>query len=201
MEEKNKLTEFLKRIVGSEATLRRIAAYFFVICILLIVMIFKLTDTNKYLRIISENGTNKIEYETRDNTFIEISSEEEKDISDTIPIIEEFTDVTEKTTSAHNTTDSGTLKESTSKAVIQETTTLTNSSANATTVTAKPAENDNVSRKSYVLNTSSKKIHYPDCSFVARMSSENKKVVKLSDNELKSYLNNGYEFCKSCGGK
>lgn len=60
---------------------------------------------------------------------------------------------------------------------------------------------DNVSRKTYVLNTSSKKIHLPDCTFVGRTKEENKKTVKLSTDELNQYKNDGYTICKTCGGK
>lgn len=48
----------------------------------------------------------------------------------------------------------------------------------------------------YVLNTSSKKIHKPDCSGAKNMSEKNKETVK--GNKLQSYINNGYELCGSC---
>lgn len=48
----------------------------------------------------------------------------------------------------------------------------------------------------YVLNTSSKKIHSPECSGAKNMSEKNKQVVK--GNKLQSYINNGYELCGSC---
>ena len=48
----------------------------------------------------------------------------------------------------------------------------------------------------YVLNTSSKKIHLPECSGAKNMSEKNKETVK--GNKLQSYINNGYELCSSC---
>ena len=48
----------------------------------------------------------------------------------------------------------------------------------------------------YVLNTSSKKIHLPDCSGAKNMSEKNKETVK--GDKLQSYINNGYELCGSC---
>jgi DNA-entry nuclease len=48
----------------------------------------------------------------------------------------------------------------------------------------------------YVLNTSSKKIHSPDCSGAKNMSEKNKQTVK--GDKLQSYINNGYVLCGSC---
>ena len=48
----------------------------------------------------------------------------------------------------------------------------------------------------YVLNTSSKKIHKPDCSGATSMNEKNKQVVKGKD--LKYYLQQGYEYCGVC---
>lgn len=48
----------------------------------------------------------------------------------------------------------------------------------------------------YVLNTSSKKIHKPDCSVATDMKKQNKKVIK--GNDLKYYLQQGYEYCGNC---
>ncbi len=48
----------------------------------------------------------------------------------------------------------------------------------------------------YVLNTSSKKIHSPECSGAKNMSEKNKQTVK--GDKLQSYINNGYVLCGSC---
>lgn len=59
-----------------------------------------------------------------------------------------------------------------------------------------PAENTSVdSAPNYVLNTSSKKIHRPDCSAVQDMSPKNKEETSKSIDEL---LEDGYERCKMC---
>ena len=55
---------------------------------------------------------------------------------------------------------------------------------------------DDVNASQFVLNTSSKKIHKPTCSGAKNMSEKNKKTV--SGTELKSYLNDGYEYCGNC---
>ncbi len=47
----------------------------------------------------------------------------------------------------------------------------------------------------YILNTNSKKFHYPDCSSVGRMSEKNKKEFNGNRSEL---ISNGYEPCKNC---
>lgn len=49
--------------------------------------------------------------------------------------------------------------------------------------------------RAYVLNTNSKKFHYPDCSSVSRMSAKNKKEVTESRDEL---IAQGYEPCGNC---
>lgn len=63
------------------------------------------------------------------------------------------------------------------------------------TETTTKAEDD-VNSSQFVLNTSSKKIHNPTCSGAKNMSEKNKKTV--SGTELKSYLNDGYEYCGNC---
>ncbi len=47
-----------------------------------------------------------------------------------------------------------------------------------------------------ILNTSSKKIHKPDCSGAKNMSENNKQVVNGKD--IKYYLQQGYEYCGVC---
>lgn len=62
---------------------------------------------------------------------------------------------------------------------------------------ATESEEVNVDKNAeYVLNTSSKKIHSPECSGAKNMSEKNKQVVK--GDKLSSYINNGYEFCENC---
>lgn len=47
----------------------------------------------------------------------------------------------------------------------------------------------------YILNTSTKKFHLPDCASVEDISEENKETSKLSKEEL---IKDGYEACKKC---
>ena len=196
----NKLVSIFKKLTDSEQALKRIPTYFFCICVLLIAIAIQLGNTNKYLRIISENGTNIVEYETFDDTFVEIITEEQKDIEDYVPLLEEVsTETTTKkqnisskvTTTAKNNSDN----ETTTNNKVETTTTTTTSTVTHTTTS------QNISNsQTYVLNINSKKIHLPDCSFVARTKEENKKTVKLTDDELQAYVNDGYTICKTCGG-
>lgn len=57
-------------------------------------------------------------------------------------------------------------------------------------VVEKPDEN-----VSYILNTSSKKFHYPDCSSVGKMKKSNRRETSESRNEL---IADGYTPCGSC---
>jgi DNA-entry nuclease len=50
----------------------------------------------------------------------------------------------------------------------------------------------------YVLNTKSKKIHYPDCKAVADMNEENKEETHKTIKEL---TGKGYEPCGICKPK
>lgn len=61
-----------------------------------------------------------------------------------------------------------------------------------TTTTAE----DDIDDSQFVLNISSKKIHKPTCSGAKNMKEENKKTVNGA--EVKSYLNDGYEYCGNC---
>ena len=60
---------------------------------------------------------------------------------------------------------------------------------------------DGTPKTAYVLNISSKKIHFPSCSYLTNTKEENKKSVQLNDEELNNYKNNGYTMCSKCGGK
>lgn len=54
---------------------------------------------------------------------------------------------------------------------------------------------DSQKKQSYILNTSSKKIHRTDCSQIDQIKKENKKKVNHSMDRL---LKEGYEICKKC---
>lgn len=195
MENESKLVTFFKKITDSETALKRLPFYFFLICVLLVVLIFKLGKTNEYLKIIAENGTNNIEYETYDDTFIAAVSENEKDIADYVPLLEEVTEESAEEESTTKTENKSSVSETTTKSSTESTT-----KSNKSVTTTQQVTDDGSAKTTYVINISSKKIHLADCSFVARTKEENKKTVNLSDSELKSYLNDGYTLCKTCGG-
>lgn len=68
-------------------------------------------------------------------------------------------------------------------------TTTTQPSAEATTA------EDNQTETNYILNTSSKKFHSPDCSSVNKMSDKNKETYSGSRNDL---ITRGYSPCGNC---
>lgn len=53
--------------------------------------------------------------------------------------------------------------------------------------------------KTYVLNTSSKKIHSPTCRYAASMQETNKQVV--ADKTLEELLREGYSKCSVCNAE
>ena len=59
---------------------------------------------------------------------------------------------------------------------------------------AKEVEDNKSTEPKYILNTNSKKIHYPNCHSIKRMS-EKQKNSSLSKSEL---INQGYDPCKNC---
>ena len=61
---------------------------------------------------------------------------------------------------------------------------------------ANEQSNGKTDSSQYVLNTSSKKIHKPDCSGATNMNEKNKQIVKGKD--VKYYLQQGYEYCGVC---
>lgn len=64
------------------------------------------------------------------------------------------------------------------------------------TVTAAPDDDSGSSSGStYILNTNTKKFHYPDCSSVGQMSEKNKKEFVGSRDEV---IAMGYDPCKNC---
>jgi hypothetical protein len=50
----------------------------------------------------------------------------------------------------------------------------------------------------FILNTSSKKIHDPDCGSVSTMSEKNKKEWTGTYDQLQELLNSGYKACGTC---
>ncbi len=168
---KSKIKTYIEKLTSEEASLKRIPFCLFLLGVLVCVLIFKIGETNKYLKIIAENDTPSIEIQTKDEKYDEvlnIYTEEEKKPEDILP---NPYDVINKQPSSDNKDE--TVEPSTSVG----------------------------NKQKYVINISSKKIHKPDCSFVERTKDENKKTVELSADELKEYINNGHEVCKTCGGE
>ena len=62
-----------------EVILKKLSKYLVLICVLLVVLIIRLEKANTYLRTIAENNTKILEYETFDDTFIEVETEDKKE--------------------------------------------------------------------------------------------------------------------------
>lgn len=73
--------------------------------------------------------------------------------------------------------------------------TKSTSQAEGETQNTKPVKQDTTNLSKYVLNTSSKKFHKPDCSGVERMSKENRRSVKA---KRQSLIDQGYTPCGQC---
>lgn len=72
----------------------------------------------------------------------------------------------------------------------------TGESSLATTENSKPTENSQPQKtENYTLNTNSKKIHYPSCSYAKKIAEKNKKEVTES---LDSLISDGYTKCGHC---
>ena len=160
---------------------------FGILTVFLLVKMYKIDNTlNKLSYIIN---TEMSEYENED--LIDIFTEETEIPESNLPIYDELSS---GETTIENTTTSNISNDVTIK---NETTSKQNNVTEAVTNTT---STDNENKVTYVINTNSKKIHYAQCSFVSRMKEENKQTIKLSKNELKNYLENGYTFCSTCGG-
>lgn len=191
-----KFSERLKEFFSSEKSLQRIPLYLFLICVLFIALFFRLGKTNLYLKEIAANGTNVIEIETNDDEYENVVDVyidgSTKTIADYVPLIDELTKDTPTTQQSSETTTKVKNTNSSSKENITKDKSTTQTEQQTTT-------NNKSGKTTYILNTSSKKIHLPSCSFVDRTKDENKKTVQLTAEELQEYLNNGYTFCKTCG--
>lgn len=76
----------------------------------------------------------------------------------------------------------------------------------AAKTTASPVKNDKTAEaektkqlsEQLVVNTNTKKIHSPDCSFAKNIKPENRAEITAGD--LQGYLENGYTLCGHCEG-
>ena len=169
-ENKPKIKKYIEKFSSEEASLKKNPFYLFLIGVLIIVFIIKINETNKYLKIIAESDNPSIEIHTKDEKYDEVLNIYTEDTKTPEEILPNPYDEINKQPTSEN-----------KEEIVEPSTSTT-------------------SKQKYVINISSKKIHKPDCSFVARTKDENKKNVELSNDELKEYLNNGHEFCKTCGG-
>ena len=167
---KSKIKTYIEKFTSEEASLKKIPFYLFLIGVLIVVFIIKINETNKYLKIIAESDNPSIEIHTKDEKYDEVLNIYTEDTKTPEEILPNPYDEINKQPTSENKEEN-----------VEPSTSTT-------------------SKQKYVINISSKKIHKPDCSFVARTKDENKKNVELSNDELKEYLNNGHEFCKACGG-
>ena len=169
-ENKPKIKTYIEKFTSEEASLKKIPFYLFLIGVLIVVFIIKINETNKYLKIIAESDNPSIEIHTKDEKYDEVLNIYTEDTKTPEEILPNPYDEINKQPTSEN-----------KEEFVEPSTSTT-------------------SKQKYVINISSKKIHKPECSFVARTKEENKKTVELSNDELKEYLNNGHEFCKTCGG-
>ncbi len=82
-----KFKEIIKELNSDENLVRRILYYLFIICSILIIIVWQLTETNEYLRIIANANGGKLQVVTdsSDDFEYEKITTEEKDIYDYIP--------------------------------------------------------------------------------------------------------------------
>ncbi len=162
---------------------------FGILTVFLLVKMYKMDNTlNKLSYIISSEIS---EYENKD--IIDIFTEETEVPESILPVYDEI--YSEETTTSTNINTNNN-----SNNVTNKTETTSSQNINTTEVEITTSTTDNGEKITYAININSKKIHYAQCSFVNRMKEENKQTIKLSKNELKNYLENGYTFCSTCGG-
>lgn len=192
MDNKNLIIKFVEKFTSDESSIKRIPKYFFLIVILLIIIAIEIHQTNAKLDTIINNNI-----EEKKQMVVEVFSEEEKTPSDYMPILDE---TTTDDTSTETTTIETTTKPASSGNTSNEQTTNKTEPTNKTDNTVQTQQENTSRTTKYVLNINSKKVHSPDCSSAARTKEENKKTVNLTVDELQKYLDDGYEFCKICGG-
>lgn len=116
-----------------------------------------------------------------------VQSYDGKAISDEIKVIITATPESEAVIEGPNESESASRVESETESESESETETEKES----TIESEP-QNDG---KAYVLNTSSKKIHLPACSYISNMKEENKKEFTGDIAEL---YEQGYEACKRC---
>lgn len=102
------------------------------------------------------------------------------------------TETTAEKTTVKTTTQTTTKTETTTKKATTSKRETTTEKATTKTTTVKATQ---CSGASYILNTNTKKFHYPNCASVDRMSESNKKSFYGSRDEI---IAQGYVPCKNC---
>lgn len=212
MLEKEKIKETTKEVVehfkSDEVKLKLVSFCCVVIIIMIIIIsgqLFYLYKSLNSLIDLVEDG----EYNRVSEVFYN-----EKKPEDILPILE-VTSTTETTSEVEEsinieqdgenstteaTSNNSKQNDSTSTTNKQETPNKHETTTKNNNSTTTATNSTNTQTKTYVINKSTKKIHTDNCSFVERMKEDNKQTVKLSDDELDEYINNGYTLCSSCGG-
>lgn len=188
---KDRITKFLENSVTGEAVLKRIAFYLFLICVLLILIFFKLNEINNNFLDITEPILSSIKSEEKESVKDVFIEDNDNVLGEVLPLYDEL-----KEDESKNTADN--KNEIPSDITTTEKNTESTKNENITESTAQ--QQNNSKKYDFVINTNSKKIHYSDCTFVSRMKEENKKAIQLSNDELNEYINNGYTLCSTCGG-
>lgn len=111
---------------------------------------------------------------------------EKKEIEEKNKTLEQEKKSLESQVSASKTTTQATSSISSSYSTTKSTGAKSSTSAETTT---------NPTSATYVLNTSTKKFHYPSCSSVSKMADKNKSVVTESRDSI---VARGYVPCKNC---
>ena len=62
-------------------------------------------------------------------------------------------------------------------------------------VSGESQDGNNAKAATYVLNTNTRKFHYPDCNSVKQMKDKNKEVVEKTRDEV---ISMGYDPCGNC---
>ncbi|MBR2953588.1 MAG: hypothetical protein IKC45_04295 [Clostridia bacterium] len=184
MEEKQK-----NNIINSktESLLKLVSGLLIISCAITVALLFKINEMNDNINRLTYIMNNETEsYQHKDT--IDVFYDETENGEEMLPVYDEY---------HGNKSDDTTNKQTETTSKIDNSIIITENKTNKNEET----QSSNIStKKNYVINTNSNKIHYSSCSFVARMKEENKKEIELSKDELNNYLNNGYTFCRTCGG-
>ncbi|MGN0520110.1 MAG: hypothetical protein ACI4LB_05160 [Candidatus Fimenecus sp.] len=74
----------------------------------------------------------------------------------------------------------------------------TNTTKSTKETTQTPTEKNTEISQILIVNTNTKKIHSPDCSYAQNIKAENR--AQISRDELSAYEQNGYTLCGHCKG-